>query len=243
MIPADMELLYHFMTSPGPCGYLPDRVWQLEYQIVGSMTVEEYQHRLLAGWRRFGHSVFRPKCPSCTACQSLRIDVPHYRPNRSQNRNRKANQDAIRLVVGDPDVTAEKLELYDRYHAFQAERKDWPGHPPKSAFDYLESFVANPFPTEEWLYYLGERLVGVGYVDVLPDALSAIYFYYDPDERDRGLGTWNVQCILDRAARDGVPYVYLGFYVDGCQSLAYKANFLPNQVLPIGGPDWIDHRA
>ena len=44
-------------------------------------------------------------------------------------------------------------------------------------------FVENPFPTEEWCYYDGARLIAVGYVDQLAEGLSAIYFYYDPDER------------------------------------------------------------
>ena len=72
------------------------------------------------------------------------------------------------------------------------DEKGWPDHGPKDPADYADSFVDNPFPTEEWCYYLGDRLVGVGYVDVLPDGLSAIYFFYDPDERDRSLGTFNV---------------------------------------------------
>ena len=45
---------------------------------------------------------------------------------------------------------------------------------------YAESFVDNPFVTQEWQYRVGEKLVGVGYVDHLPEGLSAIYFYYDP---------------------------------------------------------------
>ena len=108
--------------------------------------------------------------------------------------------------------------------------KGWPQHPAKDAAAYRESFVHNPAFTEEWCYYLNDRLIGVGYADVLPSSMSAIYFFYDPDERVRSLGTWNVLCLLDRCAAQKLPYLYLGYYVAGCRSLEYKANFKPNQI-------------
>ena len=140
------------------------------------------------------------------------------------------NQD-VTLVIGPPSVSDEKLDLYDRFHAFQAENKSWPEHAPKEESSYAESFVDNPFPTQEWCYYLDGRLIGVGYVDGLPSALSAIYFFYEPDLRQRSLGTLNVLRILREAARQNISYLYMGYYVAGCRSLEYKANFLPNQVV------------
>src|SRR5207248_10572107 len=143
-----------------------------------------------AGWRRFGNTLFRPRCPGCSACQSLRVVVDHFRPDRSMRRVRKANEGAVRLEVGEPHVSRDKLLLYDRFHARQSEAKGWPVHEPKDAHAYLSSFVDNPIPTEEWCYYRGGRLVGVGYVDALPVGLSAIYFFYDPDELPHSPGTW-----------------------------------------------------
>jgi arginine-tRNA-protein transferase len=78
-------------------------------------------------------------------------------------------------------------------------------------------------------------LIGVGYVDALPGGLSAIYFYYDPGERHRSLGTYNVLSILASARARNLPHVYLGYYVAGCRSLEYKARFRPNEVLTGGG--------
>jgi arginine-tRNA-protein transferase len=229
-----MESLIRFTAPPSPCGYLPDRNWALEYEHVASASRAEYMRRLREGWRRFGHTLFRPHCPACTACRSLRVVVERFRPDRSQRRARKANENAVELRVGRPRVTRGRLELYDRYHAFQSELKGWPEHPAKDPESYAESFVDNPFPVEEWCYYLGSELVGVGYVDALPGGLSAIYFYYDPEQRRRSLGTWNVLRVIEEAARRRLPHVYLGYYVAGCRSLEYKARFAPNEVL---GPD------
>jgi arginine-tRNA-protein transferase len=102
--------------------------------------------------------------------------------------------------------------------------------------------VDNPFPTEEWCYYLRRQLVGVGYVDALPGGLSAIYFYYDPDHRNRSLGTWNVLCLVRECLVRKMPHLYLGYYVAGCPSLSYKASFLPNQLLTPDGR-WQDFRS
>jgi leucyl-tRNA---protein transferase len=236
-----MESVYHFVSLPRDCSYLPGRTWQLEYEMVAAMSPAEYLERMRDGWRRFGHTMFRPRCPACTGCRTLRVLVDQFRPNRSQRRCRNLNESEIRLCIGKPSATRAKLELYDRYHAFQAEAKGWPEHSPKDAQDYVDSYINNPFPLQEWCFYLGRRLVGVGYVDDLPGAFSAIYFFYDPTERHRSLGTWNVLSILETARQLGIPHVYLGYYVEGCPSLEYKANFVPNQIrLPDGS--WRDFR-
>jgi arginyl-tRNA--protein-N-Asp/Glu arginylyltransferase len=247
-----MESLFRYVAPPTRCGYLPDRLWSLEYEYVGEMTAAEYLRRMLDGWRRFGTMLFRPACRACQACRSVRVPVEHFRPDRSQRRCRTANEGTIELRIGKPAVNRTKLGLYDRYHAHQAEAKGWPQHPAKDAASYVESFVRHPFPAEEWCYYLDGRLIGVGYVDHLPGppsppeeeigtprrtlettpagGLSAIYFFYDPDERQRSLGTWNILCLIDEAQRRGLPYLYLGYYVEGCPSMAYKVRFVPNQV-------------
>jgi arginine-tRNA-protein transferase len=230
-----MESLFHYVAPPSPCGYLPAQRWSLEYEMVAGISAAEYERRMAQGWRRFGGMMFRPQCPACRACRSLRVDVARFKPNRSQKRARKANEGHLELRVGVPSVSRAKLALYDRFHAHQTDSKGWPLHPAKDAASYRESFVHNPPFTEEWCYYQGDQLVGVGYVDSLPGGLSAIYFFYEPELRERSPGTWNVLCVLDEAVRRRLPYVYLGYFVEGCRSLEYKANFKPNQLLDATG--------
>jgi arginine-tRNA-protein transferase len=234
-----METVIHFLSPPSRCGYLPDQLWSLEYEMVDRLTPAEYMDLMLQNWRRFGHMLFRPKCRHCQACRSLRVVADRFRPNRSQRRVRQTNEGEVTLVIDEPEVSRAKLNLYDRYHAFQAAHKDWPFHHPKDVESYCEAFVDNPFATEEWCYYLDDRLAGVGYVDALPAGLSAIYFYYDPECRDRSLGTWNVLRLIEECQRRGLPHLYLGYFVDRCESLSYKANFRPNQVLHPDG-QWRD---
>lgn len=236
-----MQLSIEFVSPPGPCGYLPDREWQFENAFIDTMTPAEYQQRMEQGWRRFGRIMFRPRCPTCSLCQSIRVDVASFHPNRSQRRNRRQNAGVVIPTIGVPRVTSDALELHDRYHAHQSVRKGWPEHASSDAGSYYDSFVDQPFPVEEWRYHIDQRLIGVGFVDRLPTALSAIYFFADPAEEIRGLGTWNVLCILERAAELGIPYVYLGYHIADYRSLAYKANFVPNQKRSSDG-EWRDYR-
>lgn len=230
-----MHSLFHYVAPPGPCSYLPQETASIEYEVIADLSAAEYMRRMLDGWRRFGNVLFRPRCPVCTGCRALRVDVARFHPNRSQRRAWSMNQHRVDLRVGRPSISAAKLELYDRYHKFQSDLKGWPVHAAKDAASFRETYVQNPRFTEEWCYFAAERLVGVGYVDDLPGGLSAIYFFNDPTLRQMSLGTWNVLRIIDEAARRDVPFVYLGYYVKGCGSLEYKANFRPNQIrLPDG---------
>jgi arginine-tRNA-protein transferase len=234
-----MESLFRYIAPPSLCGYLPDRQWSLEYEMVAAISAWEYSARLKEGWRRFGGMLFRPQCPACQACQSLRVDAAAFEPNRSQRRALRDNQHEVKRMVGAPHVSRAKLTLYDRFHEFQTDFKGWPQHPAKDAASYRESFVHNPEFTEEWCYYLGDDLVGVGYVDRLGIGMSAIYFFYDPTHRERSLGTYNVLCLLQECQRQKLPHLYLGYYVAGCRSLEYKAAFRPNQVVHPDG-QWRD---
>jgi arginine-tRNA-protein transferase len=257
-----MESLFRYIASPSPCSYLPDQLWSLEYEHVAAMSAAEYLQRMIEGWRRFGTMLFRPACQSCHKCLPIRVVVDRFQPSQSQKRARKANEGEVELRIGTPSVTRAKLALYDRYHDFQADAKGWPQRPAKDTASYAGSFVHQPFEVEEWCYYLHGRLVGVGYVDALPPVyaapgarmgpggrvplalagqeplaggLSAIYFFYEPALRNRSLGTWNVLALIEEAARRRLPYVYLGYYVEGCSSMAYKPKFIPNQIRDLDG--------
>jgi arginine-tRNA-protein transferase len=230
-----MQSLFRYTAPPSTCGYLPDQRWSLEYEMVADLSAAEFAERLEQGWRRFGPMMFRPGCPACQACRPLRVDVARFRPNRSQKRAWRLNHKDITVRIIPPVVSRGRLELYDRFHEFQAEQKNWPLHAPKDVASYNESFVHNPSFTEEWDFFLGNYLVGVGYVDRLPHSMSAIYFFYEPKIRDRSLGTFNVLALLRECARHNLPYLYLGYYVQGCRSLEYKGNFKPNQALDADG--------
>lgn len=224
------------LTEPYPCGYLPLQQARLESEYLIRISPEEYGERLVAGWRRFGRTLFRPSCRSCDACRSLRVATAGFQPDRSQRRAwRAASRSCVRLEIGEPGVDDERLDLFDRFHDHRTETRGWPLHEHGDRTQFAASYVWNPFPTEEWRYRLGGRLVGLGYVDALPVGLSGIYFVHDPDFRELSLGIFNVLQLIAEAACRGLPHVYLGYHVEGCGSLAYKAGFRPCERLGSDG--------
>jgi leucyl-tRNA---protein transferase len=230
-----MASTVEFLSTPSPCEYLPDRLWQLRYELAPHLRPVDYMQRMQQGWRRFGFAMFRPDCPSCRMCQSLRVPVARFRATSSQRRVWKRNQGEVTVRVGVPSLSRDRLALWARFHDHGHATKGWPAE----AGDDPGMLLENPFRTEEWTYYVGDRLIAVAYVDALPEALSAIYCYYDPGERARSPGTFSVLALLAAAGERGLPHLYLGYYVAGCRSMEYKRKFRPNEVLQPDGT-WAD---
>ena len=221
-----MEPPASLLAPPSPCDYLPGRISRLRYELVPDISPADYMSRLREGWRRFGPIAFRPECPACRMCQSLRVLVTAFRPNESQRRAWRRNAAEVELRIGRPVVSADRLDVLARFHEHGRLTKGWP-----AGDTSLDLFVRNPFPIEEWTYYVDSRLVAVGYVDALPAGLSAIYFYWDPDASGRSPGTFNILKLIAAAAQRRLPHVYLGYYVPGCRSLEYKGRFRPSEIL------------
>jgi arginine-tRNA-protein transferase len=58
-----------------------------------------------------------------------------------------------------------------------------------------------------------------------------VYSFFDPDEHARSLGTLMILDHIGRACRMGLPYVYLGYWVNGSRKMDYKGRFLPQERL------------
>ncbi len=222
--------LLHFRESPRTCGYLPEETASLEYRYLLELTPQSYQEYLERGWRRFGRVVFRPQCPTCTSCRSLRVDVTKFRPSKSQRRCLSRNTD-VTLRVQPASVTREHVALFNAYHRDMQVRRGWPEHQITAA-EYRAEF-ADPAISFAWetLYYRGTHLIGVGLVDVLPTGLSSVYFYHDPAWRPNGPGTYSILREVDWARELNNPYLYLGYWIERCPSMSYKAHFMPHELL------------
>ncbi len=233
MIPAGgpiREIVREQIGEEESCSYLSDQRSTMRYRVIDNCTAETYQRLLERGWRRFGNLFFRPACLACDECRSLRVEVETFRPNRSMRRVWLKNRD-LRVVAQAPSLSRQHLELYRRYHADMNRRKGW-REKEGEAFDYYLSFVHAPQDYGyEILYLLGERLVCVALVDVLPRALSAVYAYYDPELRSRSLGVYSILRQVELARDNELPHLYLGYRVRGNPSMIYKANYRPHQIL------------
>jgi leucyl-tRNA---protein transferase len=227
-----MRLLERVVEKPRECAYLRDRRASLEVRLMLDVTPGEMDGLLERGWRRFGPMYFRPACRHCSECVSLRIAARSFVPNKSQRRAAKGAE-RLRRTVAAPSVDDARLALYAKWHAQRERRRGWDPNPQTREGYALEFAFPHPSAREAAFYDDddGGKLVGVGLYDETPRALSAAFFYYDPDCSRLSLGTVNVLRLLDDAKGGGRDYVYLGYRVEGCASLAYKHHFRPHELL------------
>jgi arginine-tRNA-protein transferase len=217
-------------SSPAPCPYLPGRESRILALRPERLSPPLYQAFLDLNFRRLGDVVYRPACDGCAECRELRVDVLRFSPSRAQRRCWRRNAD-LSVAVGPPEPSEEKLEVYRRY--LEA-RHD--GQMSGSREEFL-SFVHDsaPFTREVVIREPGGRLVGSGIFDETDEALSAVYFYFDPDLAHRSPGVYNVLWLVEECARRARPWLYLGYFVRGSATMDYKDAYRPHQVL--AGPE------
>jgi arginyl-tRNA--protein-N-Asp/Glu arginylyltransferase len=80
-------------------------------------------------------------------------------------------------------------------------------------------------------------LIAVALTDEMSDGLSMVYSFYDPALHDLSLGTFMILDHIRRAKAMGLPYLYLGYWVEGSKKMAYKARFTPQERLL--APGWV----
>ena len=217
-----------YKIDHGDCPYLPDRNWVTHSFRAESIPESLYEDMLAAGWRRSGTDFYQNHCPECECCTPTRVPVRRFRPSSSQRRVLRRNAD-VTLEVVDPSADDETLELYQRYvRARHTPVAPDPGEEMTGA--QLERFlVRSAVDTRAMQYRVSGKLVGVGWVDNLPDGLSSVYFAFDPDEGRRSLGTYSLLCEIDLARSLGRRWLYLGFYVPGSPKMEYKGAFRPRE--------------
>ena len=223
-------------TSPDVCSYLPGETSRFQLRILPRVSASNYEELLSRGWRRFGTTFFRPACPHCTKCRSLRIPVDSFKPSRSQQRALGRNGH-IRVVVQPPTVTDDHLRLYQAYHADMQHRRGWPPNQISEA-EYSQTFLKGETGfAREFLYWNEDRLVGVGLADVVPTALSSVYFFHDPLWRSDSPGTFSILQQHRFCQQHGLQYQYLGYHIAESPSMAYKSGYRPHEILQSYPPD------
>jgi arginyl-tRNA--protein-N-Asp/Glu arginylyltransferase len=220
------------------CSYIEGNSQKTHYKIIDECSIEMCESLILRGWRRFGKMFFRPICDECISCESIKIDVDNFTFSKSQRRTLRKNEH-IRVVVQKPRMSKEHLKLFDKYHKFKHTQRFW-DYNKTNEQNYYYSFVdgAGSFGYEI-LYFDDKKLIGVDLIDILPFGISSIYFYYDPDYLKNSLGHYSLLKQIKIAQEYNLKWIYLGYYVKGCQSLDYKASYTPYLTLQ-GRPELED---
>jgi arginine-tRNA-protein transferase len=223
-----------YLSMPHSCSYLPGRAaTTLFVDPRYAMDSAKFGRFMQLGWRRSGDLVYRPHCHHCTACVPVRIPVSRFTPGRGQRRVWRRNHD-VEIRPRRPEFDAEHFALYQRY---QQSRHPGGGMDEVDPQKYLEFLVGRHVETMFYEMRLGSRLLGVAVVDHLPDGLSAVYTFFDPQEKARAPGVYAVLWEAGQAQRLGLPYLYLGYWIRESPKMAYKVNYQPLEAYQ--GGCWI----
>lgn len=228
-----------FVTSPAPCPYLPGRSERKVFTELKGPHADALNDALgRIGFRRSQTVAYRPSCIDCNACVSVRVVADEFRASSTQRRNLKRNGDLVTTFCR-PWSTAEQFELLQRY---LGERHPGGGMASMDEVDFAD--MVEHTPVDSYLVEYREptadgtpgRLVGACLTDKQGDGLSMIYSFYDPDHAERaGLGNYIILDHISRATEMGLPYVYLGYWVEGAQRMQYKVRYRPLERLTRSG--------
>ncbi|WP_425418738.1 arginyltransferase [Oricola indica] len=234
-----------FLTSPSPCPYLDgEHERKVFTHLVGEKAAEMNDLLTQGGFRRSQNIAYRPACETCRACVSVRIVAGEFEPSRSMRRIMSVNSDLIGVETR-AEPTSEQYSLFRRY---LDSRHRTGGMSEMTVLDYAMMVEDTHVPTriieyrkrgaDSFLSGQGDGpLIAVALSDRMADGFSMVYSFFDPELKQRSLGSWMILDHIERARLEGLPHVYLGYWVEGSRKMEYKTRFRPQEHLTATGWD------
>ena len=232
-----------YLTSPSLCPYLPGKEERKVFtHIIGKRARDLNELLTQGGFRRSQTIAYRPACETCRACVSVRVVVDDFQPSANMRRVLRDNAD----IIGTPTPNRPSSDQYSLFRRYLDARHRDGGMADMTVLDYAMMIEDSHVDTEVIEYRrrgidsgitgrgTGD-LVAVCLTDRMNDGLSMVYSFFDPAESHRSLGTLMILDHIERAKRRGLPYLYLGYWVEGSKKMDYKARFLPQErLMPAG---------
>jgi arginyl-tRNA--protein-N-Asp/Glu arginylyltransferase len=220
---------FFFGTRGLPCPYLPDRTERkVVTDLSGPDAAELYERLSRAGFRRSHSLAYRPACPGCEACVPVRIPVAEFKPSASFARITKVNAS---LVAHDSPAhaTIDQFRLFSRYQRSRHAGGEMSG---MTYDDYRAMVEETPVDSRMIEYRNADGvLVAAMLADRLADSLSAVYSFFDPALGRSSLGIYMVLWLIESARTEGLPFVYLGYWIADSRKMSYKTRFRPIEAL------------
>ncbi|EKF73619.1 arginyl-tRNA-protein transferase [Alcanivorax hongdengensis A-11-3] len=224
----DLSTLRFFRTPAHACSYLEDhQASTLFVDPQATLTPALYSELSQLGFRRSGDYLYRPHCEGCQACIPARVRVADFHPRRRHRRILKRN--------GDLEVTRERAhfsrECYQLYASYIDYRHGDGDMYPPSEEQFNNFLICDWADTDFFCFREAGKLRAVAVTDTLDDGLSAVYTFFDPTLDDRSLGVMALLWQIDYCRRQGLPYLYLGYWIRQCQKMRYKSQYRPLEIL------------
>jgi leucyl-tRNA---protein transferase len=216
-----------FLTEKHPCSYLGDEEAQPAFvHPLFDMTTGVYSELIAQGFRRSGDEVYSPHCPNCSACIPVRLRASEFTPNRSQRRCLQKNINT-QVVIKPAEFDQGHFDLYRRY---QAARHREGSMFDSSQEDYVRFLKSSWCDTHFVEFLINDELAAIAVVDLLNNALSAVYTFFEPKFSSYGLGVYAVLWQIEQAKRLQKEFLYLGFWIKRCKKMSYKSEYQPLQI-------------
>lgn len=229
-----------YVTAPAPCPYLRGRRERKIFSYLSGEAAPATNALLTRrGFRRSQNIIYVPACEGCSACVPVRIVASDFDLSKSRRRTLTRNADIIRRIKA-PRATSEQFSILRGY---LDARHDNGGMADMTVLDYASMVEETAVDTMIVEYSLRdeatgeERLIAVALTDRLTDGLSMVYSFFEPDEDTRSLGRFMILDHVSLAREFNLPYVYLGYWVQGSAKMDYKTRFQPLEKLTATG--WV----
>ncbi len=220
-----------YVTAPQDCPYLDNKVERkLFTALYGSNSRRLNNSLSKQGFRRSQNVLYRPSCANCSACMSARISSREFKPSKSQKRILSKNSDIVR-VVNPPLATDAQYDLFKQYITA---RHPNGGMSDMDANDFTAMIEETNVESKLIEYYAKKNeqleLISFSLVDILDDGISMVYSVFNPDFKEKSLGTYMILDHSNLALEMNLQYVYLGYWVQGSSKMDYKKRFSSLEV-------------
>ncbi len=206
-------------TDLEPCHYLPEEQWGFRYFFAADLDEGELEELLSRGWRKFGFYYFRPQCGDCLKCLPIRVLAEEFAPSRNQRNILKKNR-RTEVKFGPLNFSDRIFEIYENHSRNRFEKEPF-------LDDFILNFYQQSCPSLQSEYYIEGKLAAVGFLDRSSRGLSSVYFIFDTAYSSYSLGTFGALKEIELARTLGLPYYYLGYYIEKCRRMVYKGRFRP----------------
>ena len=219
-----------------PCSYHDGRYALHEVWMTPDSTEHEKNARLYSilstfGFRRECDFFSRPICQGCNECLGTRVDVTRFKRNKTMRRLVNRYRHLVATFQVGLELTDEYWDLYQRYvkvrHPESGMRTFTREELQIALFDTctLTGAVEIRTPSTD---KNPNQLLMVCIIDLLDNAISAVYNFYDPEYDS--LGTFGILMELSLARQFKLTYAYLGHWLKDFPGMDYKRHYRPMSV-------------
>ena len=221
------EKIQFYKTTEYNCSYI-DKMDAQSLVVTPYKSINQniFQDLIEKGFRRSGQYIYKPNCKSCTACIPIRLPVQKFLFSKTQKRIYKKYSF---FKVREAPLTF-KQKHFDLYLKYQNKRHSFINNDQNNVDDYKDFLIKSNVKSKFIEFWDGDLLKIVSIVDIVSDGISAVYTFYDPDDKKVSYGTYSIIWLINWCKAQQLKNMYLGYWIGECKKMKYKTNFKPYEL-------------